>query len=87
MDMYSLMLEAYEYSMLSTCADKHVGCLLLDANYDVIAKGFNQVLGTASCDSCLSEQKRHKCPAVHAEISALMVLAKKKSNSIVKTAI
>lgn len=62
----------------STCLDKRVGCVLVDAETkrQILATGYN---GNPSgilncCDSytgCLKEQG-HNCMAVHAEINALL---------------
>ena len=75
MNIHQVMIEAHKRAAFSTCADKQVGCVLLSADGTALAKGFNHVLGGNLCDACITRDKASiHCPAVHAEMSALMLL-------------
>lgn len=63
------------YASFSTCADKQVGCILLNSEQRAIAFGYNQVLDNKECIKCqIADNTRSTCPAVHAEMAALIQL-------------
>ena len=66
---------AKEYAKHSKCSDKQVGCVLLSREGDQLSEGINWLVdGSKTCDRC----KTHKglsCPAIHAEINAIINLA------------
>lgn len=77
--MKDVLRQAYEYAQYSTCKDKKVGCVLLNAEKKVIALGYNRIPQDEPCDMCLTPSKQVFCPAVHAEMAALIFLASIKN--------
>ena len=69
----------------SSCLSRKVGCVLVDANDNVIATGYNgPPRGQDHCSTCIRKEYDdiHKCRAVHAEQNALLQC--KDTNTIKK---
>ena len=59
----------------SSCLSRKVGCILIDANDNVIATGYNgPPRGQDHCSDCIRKKTNnlHLCRAVHAEQNALL---------------
>lgn len=64
----------------STCARRHVGCILVDSNHHVLSVGYNGVAkGMSHCidapcagSTCKSGEGLDLCLAIHAEQNALI---------------
>lgn len=62
-------------SRLSTCHSRKVGCVLMDAEGYILATGYNgppRNMGECSCCNRVSGKDLDLCPAVHAEMNALL---------------
>lgn len=63
-----LMAIAHAAAARSTCLDKQVGCVVVDAENRILATGYNgPAPGKPHCTTC----NKPPCPAVHAEANAL----------------
>ena len=69
---------ATEIAALSSCHSRKVGCILMDAGGHIKATGYNgppSNMGDCSCLNRVSGEDLDVCPAVHAEMNALMQCA------------
>ena len=74
---HKLMNVADAISKLSTCG-RQVGCVLVDGLGHIKATGYNgppQGMGSCACTNRVSGEDLDICPAVHAEMNALMQCA------------
>ncbi len=62
-------------SQLSSCHSRKVGCILVDTKGYILSTGYNgpsHNMGECSCCNRASGTNLDLCPAVHAEMNALM---------------
>jgi dCMP deaminase len=62
-------------SRLSSCHSRKVGCILVDTKGYILSTGYNgppHNMGECSCCNRVSGENLDLCPAVHAEMNALM---------------
>ena len=70
-----LMAVAHAISQLSSCHSRKVGCILVDAWGHIISTGYNgppRRMGVCSCCNRVSGENLDTCPAVNAEMNALL---------------
>jgi dCMP deaminase len=66
---------AIAVSKLSSCHSRKVGCILLDLDGFILATGYNgppRNMGECPCCNRVSGEGLDLCPAVHAEMNALI---------------
>lgn len=67
---------AKQVAMRSPCLSRQVGCILIDEHDHILSTGYNgPAAKTPHCTKCFrfeSGRDLYKCPAVHAEMNALL---------------
>jgi dCMP deaminase len=77
-----------EYAKLSRCQSRKVGAMIVTSDFTPIAMGFNgPSRGVKHCDSCPRhvpgrDKSLSTCPAVHAEVNALLSSSRTNNSTI-----
>lgn len=71
MQMYFIL---QQMKMQSKCIDKQVACVLLDADFNIVSQGINEII---ICDQNCHNKRDRVCKVIHAEIMAFKNLSEK----------